>query len=177
MSPSDTAPPRPQASPALYIGFTVTAALVAAAAAQSAALMTVPPWIMFMGWVAYFTRRPAPAEASRTFVCVVLGLCLGAAATLALGALSPVLGAFAVTPIVLVVALVAISTRGLPSLNNLLGYFIGLITFFAAHRDPTPMVIAVLAGSVALGFVAAFVAQTVEAAVRRALGRPVVGGH
>lgn len=150
----------------LYILLTITAALTAAMAAQTSLLLALPPWAMFMGWVAYFTRRPSAAEGFQSWVCTLFGLCLGAVATLAMGLLGPVLGGVAFPLVVLCVALVVISTRGLPFLNNLLSYFIGLITFFAAHLEPELSTIARLGSATAIGAVAGWVVQAVEKRVR-----------
>ncbi|WP_017957201.1 DUF1097 domain-containing protein [Rhizobium leguminosarum] len=150
----------------LYIILTLTAALTAATAAQTSLLLTLPPWVMFMGWVAYFTRRPSAAEGFQSWVCTVLGLCVGAAAVLAVPLLAPTLGSVAFPVVVLCVALTVISTRGLPVLSNLLGYFIGLITFFAAHLEPEFSSIAKLGSATAIGSIAGWVVQTVEKKIR-----------
>jgi hypothetical protein len=144
-----------------YIILTATAALAAALAAFVTLSLAWAPWIMFMGWVAYYTR-PGPSNGLQTFVCVAIGLALGAIATIATGALSPALGAAALPTVVFVVACGVIATRGLPVLNNLLGYFIGLITFFAAHQEPGVGTIAALAAAVAIGFIAGLVSQQIQ---------------
>ena len=156
-------------SPGLYVAFTVTAAFVAASAAGLSLVLTIAPWAMFMGWVAYFTRKPSPAEGLWTFACIVVGLSLGAIATIAVGVLGPPLGGLTLPVVVFATGLVVIAARGLPVLNNLLGYFIGLITFFAAHLEPTLSSVAELAGATGLGSFAGWVAQTIEGRVRRAM--------
>jgi hypothetical protein len=155
----------------LYALFTVTAALVAAAAAHISLTLAIAPWAMFMGWVAFFTRTPSTAEGLRSITCVVIGLCLGAAATMTVGTLTPALGGLAFPVTVFGTALVVIAARSLPVLNNLLAYFIGLITFFAAHLEPGLLAIAELAGAVGLGSLAGWLAQKAESRVRRFRGR------
>jgi hypothetical protein len=150
----------------LYIALTVTAAITAATAAHTSLLLTLPPWAMFMGWVAYFSRRPSVKEGFQSWVCTILGLCLGALATLAMGILGPPLGGVTFPVVVLCVALTVISTRGLPILSNLLGYFIGLITFFAAHLEPELLSIGKLGSATAIGSVSGRVVQSVEKKVR-----------
>jgi hypothetical protein len=150
----------------LYVLFTITAALVAATAAHISLTLAIAPWAMFMGWVAYFTRTPSAAEGLRTFGCVVIGLILGAAATVTVGTLTPALGVLAFPVTVFCTALVVIAARSVPVLNNLLGYFIGLITFFAAHLEPGFLAIAELAGAVGLGSLAGWLAQKVESRIR-----------
>jgi hypothetical protein len=151
----------------LYFALTLSAALVAAAAASASVALALPAWAMFMGWVAYFTRRPSAGEGLQSFVCILLGLSLGALATIAVGALAPSLGGFALPLVVLGIGTVVIATRGLPVLNNLLAYFIGMITFFAAHLEPELASIARLGGAAWLGCLAGWVVQSVEGHIRR----------
>lgn len=156
-----------KAGAGLYMIFTITAAFVAATAAGLSLVLAVAPWAMFMGWVAYFTRKPSPAEGLRTYACVLVGLSLGAVATIAVGALGSLLGPLTLPAVVLVTGSVVIAMRGLPVLNNLLGYFIGLITFFAAHLEPSLSAIAELAGATGLGSFAGWGAHSIESRARR----------
>jgi len=159
----------PGTSPGLYVAFTATAAFVAALAASLSLMLAAPPWAMFMGWVAYFTRKPSLAEGLRTFACILAGLSLGAWATMAVGALGPALGSLVLPAVVFATGFAVIATRGLPLLNNLLGYFIGLITFFAAHPEPTLGSIGELAGATGLGSIAGWAAQAIERHLRRVI--------
>lgn len=153
----------------LYLIFTVTAAFVAAAAAGLSLVLAIAPWAMFMGWIAYFTRRPSAAEGLRTYICLAIGLCLGAISTLMVALLAPMLGTLALPAVVLITGSVVIATRGLPLLNNLLGYFIGLVTFFAAHLEPALSTLAELAAATGLGSVAGWGAHTIESRARRVI--------
>jgi hypothetical protein len=157
--------------PDLYILLTVTAATVAALAAFTSASVGLPPWAMFLGWVAYFTRQPSPAQGLQTFVCILAGLALGAVAVISLGHLAPIMGPTALPVIVFGVGFIVIATRGLMIVNNLLGYFIGLITFFAAHLEPSLESIARLGFANAIGLLAGWGVQAVEGQVRRLLAR------
>lgn len=155
-------PPKGQAG--TYLLLTAVAALTAAIAAFASLSLGWAPWIMFMGWVAYFTR-PTPTDGIQTFACVVIGLALGALATIAAGSLTPGLGTAALPVVMFAIACLVIATRGLPMLNNLLGYFIGLITFFAAHQAPSATTMGTLAAAAAIGFAAGFVSQRLQAAI------------
>jgi hypothetical protein len=159
----------PETSAALYVTFTITAAFVAASAAGLSLALGLAPWAMFMGWVAYFTRKPSPAEGLRSFACIVIGLSLGTIASITVGKLAPALGSLALPTAVFATGLIVIAARGLPVLNNLIGYFIGLITFFAAHLEPALLSIAELAGATGLGSFAGWVAQSIEGRARRAM--------
>lgn len=152
----------------LYLTLTLTAALIAATAAGLSLMVPVPPWAMFVGWIGYFTRKPSPVEGAWTFVCASLGLTIGALSALATGAIAPVAGPLALPLAVFVAGVVVIATRGLPVMNNLLGYFLGLVTFFASHLASGLSTIIQLAVAIALGLFAGWFAQFVEACIRGA---------
>ncbi|WMJ68948.1 DUF1097 domain-containing protein [Stenotrophomonas sp. 24(2023)] len=152
-----------------YTLVTVTAALTAAFAAAGALHAGWPVWTMFIGWIAFFTRGLTTRSSVENLACVWLGLALGALAALAIATLAPVLGVpLAVPLVVLVVALAVVSLRGLPVLNNLLGYFLGLVAWFAAHLEPSLAHLAELAGASALGSLAGWVSHHVP---RRLIAR------
>ncbi|SEF27002.1 DUF1097 domain-containing protein [Variovorax sp. NFACC27] len=145
-----------------YSAFTLAAAVVAAAASALALVLELPVWAMFVGWVAFYTRGVTARDGVFNLVCVGLGVLIGKAAALAIGALGPVVGAMALPLVVLVVALVVVSLRGVPRLNNLLCYFLGLIAFFAIHQPPSLSLFGTLAGAAALGSVAAWTAHALQ---------------
>ncbi|KAG0921782.1 hypothetical protein G6F59_015000 [Rhizopus arrhizus] len=117
---------------------------------------------MFIGWIAFFTRLQGTRSTIENLACVWFGLGIGALATLAVGLLSPSLGpSLAVPVVVLVVALCVVALRGLPVLNNLLGYFLGLVSWFAAHLEPSLAHLSELTAASALGSLAAWTAHTV----------------
>jgi hypothetical protein len=117
---------------------------------------------MFVGWVAYYTRGLTARDGLFDYLCSVLGVAIGMAAAAGIGLLAPVLGAAALPAVVLVVAMVVVSMRQAPGINNVLSYFLGLIGFFALHQDPSLTGFAALAGAMALGSTAAWLAQTVQ---------------
>jgi hypothetical protein len=59
--------------------------------------------------------------------------------------------------------MVVVSLRAAPPLNNLLCYFLGLITFFAAHQPPTLATLLALAAPTALGGLAGWVSTWLQA--------------
>ncbi|RTQ33479.1 DUF1097 domain-containing protein [Variovorax gossypii] len=145
-----------------YSAFTLAAAVVAAAASALALVLELPVWAMFVGWVAFYTRGVTARDGVFNLVCVGFGVLIGKAAALAIGALGPVVGAVALPLVVLVVALVVVSLRGVPRFNNLLCYFLGLIAFFAIHQPPSLSLFGTLAGAAALGSVAAWTAHALQ---------------
>lgn len=159
---SRTAAPAPRFFSLAYSAFTLAAAVVAAAASALALVLELPVWAMFVGWVAFYTRGVTARDGVFNLVCVGLGVLIGKLAALAIGALSPAMGAMALPLVVLVVALVVVSLRGVPRLNNLLCYFLGLIAFFAIHQPPSLSLFGTLAGAVALGSAAAWTAHALQ---------------
>jgi hypothetical protein len=147
-----------------YLILTVIGALTAAVAAFATLSLGWAPWIMFMGWVAFFTR-PTVTSGLQTFACVAIGIALGAVATVTAGALAESFGPAALPIVVFAIACIVIAARGLPIFNNLLGYFIGLITFFAAHQEPAAATIGTLAAATAIGFAAGIVSQRLQSAI------------
>lgn len=165
-TPGPTVARAPATGGGLYAILTLTAAFVAAVAAGLSLMWSLPPWAMFMGWIGYFTRKPSPLEGAWTFVCAVLGLTIGALSSAAAGLLAPVAGPLALPAVVFLAGGTVIATRGLPMLNNLLGYFIGLVTFFAAHLPPAASSVVQLAAPLALGLSAGWFAQFIEGSIR-----------
>jgi hypothetical protein len=69
--------------------------------------------------------------------------------------------------VVFAVAIVVVSLRAAPVLNNILCYFLGLIAFFASHLKPSIASFAQLGGAIVLGAVAAWVAHTLQHRIAR----------
>lgn len=150
----------PPSTPRAYATVTVVAAATASLAAASALAADLPVWAMFIGWIAFFTRGLTTRSTLENLGCVWLGLAIGALATAAIGMLAPQLGLPVALPLVVfVVALVVVALRGLPVLNNLLGYFLGLVAWFAAHLEPGFEHVAQLAGASAMGAIAGWISH------------------
>lgn len=148
------------AKPRAYVTVTVAAAATASLAAASALAMQLPVWAMFIGWIAFFTRGLTTRSTLDNLGCVWLGLVIGALAATAIGTLAPTLGPLVALPLVVfVVALVVVGLRGLPVLNNLLGYFLGLVAWFAAHLEPSFEHVAQLAAANAIGSIAGWISH------------------
>lgn len=108
-----------------FLAFGAAAGVVAAAAAHVSTFAAVPVWAMFMGWIAWFTRGHSARDGLINWICLALGIGIGFGATALLGLLAPVLGNFALPFVVFAVALLVVSTRILPALSNIPGYFLG----------------------------------------------------
>ena len=95
----------------MFFLITATAALTASIAAGLSAVLTLPVWAMFIGWVSFFTRGAGARDAVVNAACVALGLGFGMAAAWALGAVGPLLGALALPVAVFAVAIIVVSLR------------------------------------------------------------------
>lgn len=151
-----------QAFSAKFNGLTLIAATIAALAATTSAGLGWPVWAMFIGWVAFFTGGHSGKGALRSYGCVVIGLSLGAIAALVVGTLMPMIDYFAFGLVVFVVAILVVSLRAAPFLNNIPAYFLGLIAFFAAHLPPSLLSVIELAAVSGLGMVAAWAAHRLQ---------------
>ncbi len=141
---------------------TLVAAAVAAIAATTSAGLGWPVWAMFIGWVAFFTGSHSAAGAVSSYLCAAIGIAFGAAAAIGVGTLLPLIDYLAFGVIVFVVAIVVVSLRAVPRLNNVAAYFLGLIAFFASHQAPELSAFLELAAVSALGSFAAWAAHQLQ---------------
>lgn len=139
---------------------TVAEALVTAAAAAAVLLLGLPLWAMFVGWISYYTRGVTVRDGLLNYLCVIIGLLLGLGAAFVTQVLGPPPTFFEQVVVIFGVALVVLSLRFLPGANNLLAFFLGLVTFFAAHAEPTFVALLPLAGAAAIGAIAGAAAHT-----------------
>ncbi len=147
---------------------TLAAALTAAIAATTSASLGWPVWAMFMGWVAFFTRGHSARDAFFSYLCLAIGMGFGVVAALTVGVLMPLIGVLAFGPVVFVVAIIVVSLRALAPINNVPAYFLGLITFFAAHLEPGILAFSELAAVSGLGSFAAWTAHRLQTKIIRA---------
>ena len=142
-----------------FLAISAAAAVTAASAAHVSNLIAVPAWAMFMGWVAYYTRGHSGRDGLVNYACLALGIGLGLVAVMAVGALAASFGTFALPVVVLIVATLVVSLRAVPVLSNIPAYFLGLVTVFAAHVQPTLHAMAELGSAGAIGSFAAWFAS------------------
>jgi hypothetical protein len=146
-------------SPLMFVAFTATAAATAALAIGASVALTLPAWAVFVGWVAFYTRGPSARDGAANLACVLIGIGFGMAAALAIGSIAPFAGSLALPIVVFGAAMVVVSLRAIPPLNNLLCYFLGMIAFFAAHLEPSLAAAGELGGASALGSFAGWVSH------------------
>lgn len=152
-----------QAFAPLQLKITLSEAVAAALAAGIALSLGLPIWTMFLGWNAYFTRGSGLRSGLVNFGCVVVGLSVGMTAQYLFSSLSKqpglaeqMAGIFAVTWVVL-------SLRFLPKFNNVPGFFLGLIAFFASRLAPGAAALIQLGGAALLGTAAGFATSAAQA--------------
>jgi hypothetical protein len=138
-------------SPLYHVSYTAIAATIAAIATATSAALQLPIWAMFIGWVAFFTHGLNVSHTIINLICVWLGIIIGMMAGIALSIIGPILGAWALPFVVFIVAMLVVSLRSVPKVNNLLCYFLGLILFFASHYAPSMDSFLVLACAASIG--------------------------
>ena len=125
-------------------------------------------WAMFVGWISYFTRGVNLRDGLINLACVLTGVGIGLAAGAATHALTPELGPAALTAVVFGVAVVVLSLRHIPVFNNLLGFFLGVVAYFASEQAPSWIAFTELGLAAAVGTGAAWIAVVLQ---RRAAAR------
>lgn len=138
-------------SPLYHVSYTAIAATIAAIAAATSAALQLPIWAMFIGWVAFFTQGLNIKHTITNLICVWLGITIGMIAGISLNIVGPTLGAGALPFVVFMVGMLVVSLRSVPKINNLLCYFLGLVSFFASHYAPSMDSFFMLAGAASIG--------------------------
>lgn len=140
----------------MIVGESVVAS---SAATFSMLVLELPVWAMFVGWIAYFTRGLNWRNGLINLGCVLIGLALGLGAAHLLALMNPLLGPYAISVAVMAITVVALALAKLPVFNNVLGFFLGLVAYFASHQPPTPATFAQLGLAAAVGSLAGFLAH------------------
>ena len=141
--------------------------IASSAATLSVMAFEVPVWAMFVGWISFFTRGLSLKQGAINLACVLIGVTLGIGAAHAMAALTPILGSYAISAVVFAITVVALSLAKAPVFNNLLGFFLGLVAYFASHQPPSITTFGMLALAVTLGATAAFLAHSLQTRVHQ----------
>jgi hypothetical protein len=149
-------------SPTQFVLFTLIAAVVATLAAWSSAALRLEPWVMFTGFIAWFTRPTSSREGVNSVICLWLGIGLAAAAHTATAALASSIGGLALPVIVFLVAIVVVGLRTTKIVDNMLSWFLGLVAFFAADLQPSLEAFVHLGGASAIGGFAGWTCQALN---------------
>lgn len=142
---------------------TASESVAAALAALGAIILGLPIWAMFLGWNAYFTRGSGWKSGGVNLGCVLIGLCLGMSAQFVLSTLSTEPGLAAQVTSVFAVTWVVLSLRFLPKFNNVPGFFLGLVAYFASRLEPGWAAFATLGGAALLGTAAGWLTSAAQA--------------
>lgn len=145
-----------------FVLFTLIAAVVAAAAAGVSDALALEVWIMFSGFIAWFTRPTSTRAGVHSLVCLWLGILLAAVSHRATGSLMPFAGSLALPLVVFAVAVLVVGLRTTRVVDNMLGWFLGLVTFFAAEPEPTLNSFVKLGLATALGGFAGWACQALN---------------
>ena len=154
--------PRPQTSRGKFILWTLIASAVAAIAAWTSAAAALEIWIMFAGFIAWFTRPASLASSLSAMLCLWLGIGIGALSHIATTALVPHLDQLALPTVVFLVAVLIVGLRTHGVLGNMLTWFLGMVTFFAAEMGVNAAAFGHLAAATALGGFAGYSCQALN---------------
>ncbi len=141
---------------------TVAEAVVTAVAAGVVLMAGLSIWVMFIGWISYYTRGVTPRDGVLNVVGVLIGLSLGLGAGTVLQLFGPDPSLGQQVALIFGVALVVLSLRFLPKVNNLLAFFLGLVTYFAAHAELSLRALVPLASAVGVGAAAGGLAHALQ---------------
>ncbi|CUR48261.1 DUF1097 domain-containing protein [Alloalcanivorax xenomutans] len=141
--------------------------IASSAATLSVMAFEVPVWAMFVGWISFFTRGLNLKQGVINLACVLIGVALGIGAAQVMAVLTPLLGSYAISAVVFAVTVIALSLAKAPVFNNLLGFFLGLVAYFASHQPPSVMAFGILALAATLGAAAAFAAFSLQKKIQR----------
>jgi uncharacterized protein DUF1097 len=114
---------------------TLIAASIAASCAGISAALGCPAWAMFLGWVAALVTDHSFKEICNSYVCLLIGIAIGAVGTVLVGDLRPSMGPFADALVILGMASIIASMRRMPRFHYLPSYILGVIGMFAIHAD------------------------------------------
>lgn len=161
-SPRQEVPPQPAHARGKFILWTLIASVVAAFAAWLSAALSLEVWIMFAGFIAWFTRPTSLRHSVSAMLCLWLGVAIGALSYRVTGALTPPLGHLALPAVVFLVAILIVGLRGHTILGNMLAWFLGMVTFFAAEFELAAAAFAHLAAATAIGGAAGYACQALN---------------
>ena len=149
-------------TPKQFSLYTVIAAVVAAVAAWGSMALNLEVWVMFAGFIAWFTRPTSVQESLNAMICLWLGIALAAISHKMTGAMIPTLGTLALPVVVFLVAILIVGLRATSPVNNMLTWFLGMVTFFAADKGITIETFIYLLSATAIGGFAGWSCHTLN---------------
>lgn len=146
-----------------FHAITAIGATVAAGTTALAIGLSFPAWAMFLGWVAFAMGEDVRAGFAK-IVAFLIGLPLGIGLNMASAIISPFAPMLATPLAVFGIVLVVLTLRKLPSINDPLAYFLGIITMTVATQLSVSSV-RLLAASALLGAAGALSASRLQARI------------
>jgi len=98
-------------------------------------VLELPVWVALAGWVVFYSRGSTPRDGAYNLACAITGLGLGIASLSAAAgfALDP---AWAALPVALLLAASGVQLmQFMTGVNNIPGYYIGVLIAAVAHMD------------------------------------------
>lgn len=143
-------------------------ALIAAISSVICARLGVPVWTMFIGWIAFVAGGMTSKTAAPTYVSAILGVLLGFIGTFIISTGGSSVGTdLALLVGVFVIVFSALLAQHLPFANLVVGYFIGMTTFFASGLPPEPSTGLLLASGLLAGVLSGLLAVTISGWITR----------
>jgi hypothetical protein len=145
-----------------FVLWTLIASVVAAFAAWLSAALQLEVWVMFAGFIAWFTRPTSLKNSVAAMICLWLGIAIGAVSHIVTGALIPSLDHLALPAVVFLVAILIVGLRTNDILGNMLAWFLGMVTYFAAEFDLAAASFVHLAFATGIGGLAGYSCQALN---------------
>jgi hypothetical protein len=161
-TPSSSRPDNPAHSRGKFLLWTLIASMAAALAAWLSAVLALEVWIMFTGFIAWFTRPTSYRASVSSMLCLWLGIGIGALSYIVTGGLTPSLDHLALPVVVFLVAILIVGLRSHTILGNMLAWFLGMVTFFAAGFELTADSFFHFAAATAIGGSAGYACQALN---------------
>ncbi len=143
-------------------------ALIAAVSSVICARLQIPVWIMFIGWIGFIAGGAQAKTALPTYVSVILGAILGGGGALIISSGGEGLGDLFLLIGVFVIVLVALLAQFIPFANAVIGYFVGMTTFFASGLPIQMSTWIIIAAGIGIGIASGLGASLLSARLSRA---------
>ncbi len=142
-----------------FILYTVTAAAITAAATWASVALHYPVWVVFVGFIAWYVRPTSMLDSLYGVVCLWSGIAMAILSALATRSLLPITGAATLALVVFVVAVMILSLRSTKVLDNLICWFLGLVTYYGMNAPLAPAKILLIAAATGLGALTGWLCQ------------------
>lgn len=133
-------------------------ALIASIAATITLKLSFPVWIMFIGWVSFFSRSPCLKNGLLNTLSTISGVFIGIGATFFIKYFTPYMASYSLSLATFIVAVVVLSMGFFTKLNNVVAIFLGVITYFALHQPFSIENLISILGAISIGSLAGFLA-------------------